>query len=185
MPTSVDLLREFNYNRYFVETGTWHGDGVRAALKAGFKDIRSVELSPQLYEANRQAFAKERKVKLFVGSSEDLLEKMIADISRPITFWLDAHYSEGDTAKGREMTPLLKELAAIGRHALRTHTILIDDRRCFSKPEFDGIMESDARKMILEINPSYSFFLADGFVKGDILVASLKAPSKKSKLITS
>jgi hypothetical protein len=183
MPINETLLREFSYNRYFLETGTWHGDGVRAALRAGFRDIRSVELSPQLYEMNRLKFEKERRVKLFLGSSDERLAEMMHDLVSPATIWLDAHYSEGDTAKGQEMTPLLKELAVIKTHPMKNHAILIDDVRCFSKPEFDGIRESDAQLLIKDINPSYSFFYADGFAANDILVAMVEGPKRKYKSI--
>jgi len=37
-------------NPVFIETGTYHGEGIQYALQAGFKNVRSVELSEPLYQ---------------------------------------------------------------------------------------------------------------------------------------
>src|ERR1041384_4254712 len=103
MPASADLFKR-HPNTVFIETGTYLGDGVKAAIAAGFATIRSVELSDDLYEKNVRRFAANSQVKIFHGSSETQLWNMIADIKEPATFWLDAHYSGGITVKGNEMS---------------------------------------------------------------------------------
>lgn len=64
-------------------------------------------------------------------------------------FWLDAHYSRGDTARGEEETPILKELELIGAHPVRGHLLLIDDARCFGVdegyPSIERMRETAAR----------------------------------------
>jgi hypothetical protein len=45
-------------------------------------------------------------------------------------FWLDGHWSAGDTAGEGDECPLLEELATIGPQ----HAILIDDARLFIEP---------------------------------------------------
>jgi hypothetical protein len=56
---------------------------------------------------------------------------ILSSINEPILFWLDGHYSGGETAKGEANTPILKELEFILRHPIKNHVILIDDARCF------------------------------------------------------
>ena len=36
-------------NRIFVETGSFNGDGIQAAIEAGFETIHSIELSEHYY----------------------------------------------------------------------------------------------------------------------------------------
>jgi hypothetical protein len=90
---------------------------------------------------------------------------MIKDINVPITFWLDAHESGGETAKGLHGDPILQELDIIKRHQLKNHTIMIDDLRGMSNKEIEN--------KLLEINPNYKFCFEDGFVPNDVLVARL------------
>lgn len=161
MPASVHLFKR-HPNAVLIETGTYLGDGVLAALAAGFQTVRSVELSDTLYAKNLQRFAGEKRVRLFHGSSEDQLWTMIADIRAPMTFWLDAHYSQGVTAMGKEMNPLLKELEIISRHPIKTHTLLIDDRRLAGTADFGFITEDQIRASIQAIHPGYRFSYETG-----------------------
>jgi hypothetical protein len=181
MPASVDLFKR-HPNTVLVETGTYLGDGVKAALAAGFAIIRSVELSNDLFEKNAARFAAHTQVKIYHGSSEEQLWNMISDIREPITFWLDAHYSGGITVKGSEMSPILKEIAIIGRHPIKTHTILIDDRRQVGTADFDFVTEEQIHAVIRAINPAYRFSNETGsdahaMFLNDIIVATTGANS--------
>src|SRR5438477_2757262 len=118
MPASAQMFKRYP-NPVFIETGTYLGDGIKQALLAGFAKIRSVELSEKLCEENVRRFANRANVKIYQGSSEGQLGYMIADIKEPITFWLDAHYSAGITARGDENSPILKELRVIAAHPVK------------------------------------------------------------------
>ena len=72
-----------------------------------------------------------RNVRLIEGDSGIRLPEMLADIRRPVLFWLDGHYSAGVTASAALHTPISAELQAILRHPVKGHVILIDDARCF------------------------------------------------------
>ncbi len=175
MPASLALFQRY-HNPVLIETGTYLGEGIKFALAAGFQTIRSVELSDKLYADNVRRFAEKPSVKIFHGSSEEQLWNMIEDIRQPMTLWLDAHYSAGITAKGSENSPILKELRIIGRHPIKTHTILIDDRRQVGTADFDFITEDQIRAGILAINPAYQISYDTGsdaheMFKNDIIVA--------------
>jgi len=158
-------------NKYFVETGTYRGEGVRKALSAGFKDVYSIELSPYYYKLCVGMFAKQKNVHLYFGDSAKELVTIIQQLNAPITFWLDGHCSMGNTARGDTMTPLMKELEAIKRHPIKTHTILIDDVRQFGTADFDWLSKDEVIKKIMEINPSYTIKYEDGYRPKDVLVA--------------
>jgi hypothetical protein len=156
-------------NEYFVETGSAQGYGIEAALKSGFKNVRSIDINPQYYELCMQKFSSNSSVKLFLGDSSEGLFDVISDINFPITFWLDAHIATGETG-----CPILQELEVIEKHPVKNHTILIDDVRLFGTYHFDFIPLSRVVDKIMEINPNYQISYTDGFVINDILVAEIK-----------
>lgn len=175
MPGSAQIFSKYP-NPVFVETGTYYGEGIVYALQAGFKNIRSVELFDKLYSICLEKFNNIPNVKLYQGNSSEKLWEMIADINQPITFWLDAHYSDSSTAKGPEFSPIVKELDIIKRHPIKIHTILIDDIRDMGTMFFDFVTREQVIAKIMEINPEYTITYengvhADRIFYNDILVA--------------
>jgi hypothetical protein len=115
--------------RCFVETGTYRG-GMIATLKGDFDEIYSIELSDELHSAARERFARDRHIKLVCGDSGEELPRLMERLACQALFWLDAHYSGGETAKGIEGNPIMKEIACILKDR-RAHVILVDDMRLF------------------------------------------------------
>lgn len=168
-----DTFKKFP-NKYFVEVGSFKGDGIERALQAGFSQVYSIEISEQFFNKCKKRFSKKPQVKLFLGDSAKILYKSIKKIDESITFWLDGHYCVG-TVKDDEQPLILQELEQIKKHSVKTHTILIDDVRLFGTEYFDFVTLDEIAEKILEINPDYEFFLIDGSVKNDILVARVKS----------
>lgn len=67
----------------------------------------------------------------------------------------------------------LRELSAIARHPIKTHSILIDDVRLFLTHNFGDISLGDVAEALWAINPEYVLERVDGYVPMDILTASL------------
>ncbi len=169
MPADARLFARYP-NPVLVETGTWHGDGVAAALEAGFPCVYSIELSEMLYARACDRFHGDPRVTLYVGQSNVWLPEVLDLIDGPATFWLDAHYSAGDTARGDVFCPILDELALIARHPVKTHTLLIDDLRLFGPGEF-GVSYEQLHSALMDINPTYVLTYADSpMAAADILV---------------
>ncbi len=133
--------------------------------------IYSIELSPVYYQYCRYLFRNFPKVHLLEGDSAKQFDLILDKIDAPATFWLDAHCSGGNTARGDSGTPILSELESIAKHPIKTHTILIDDVRLFGSEEFDFVPLDEVIERIRHINPLYTISFEDGYVPGDILVA--------------
>ncbi|AVP99869.1 hypothetical protein C7S18_23010 [Ahniella affigens] len=122
-----------------VETGTFRGD-MLAALAADFDKLYSIELSQELWQRARERFADKPHIELIQGDSGVEIKNLLPKLDRPALFWLDGHYSAGDTARGDKDTPILEELAAILEIKAPQHLIVIDDARCFgSDPAYPTI----------------------------------------------
>ena len=142
----------------FVETGSFQGAGIQKALDAGYENVISIELSTQYFLVCSERFSNKDNVKLVQGDSCDVLAPTINEIDEPIVFWLDGHYSCGETAKGKHWSPIMQELDAISKHPIKNHTIMIDDMRCWrtDNPEFKfGYL--DIEEKIKSINSDYHF----------------------------
>ena len=160
------------YSEVFVETGTLNGAGIITALRSGYSKVISIELDDNFYSIAKQTFSNFNNVEIVHGDSGIVLGDSIKNVNENITFWLDGHYSGEGTAYGIEEFPLKQELMHIKNHPIKTHTILIDDVRCWKEysPElnFDKIIE-----LVQSINKDYSFYFTEGFIEDDVLVCKV------------
>ena len=161
-------------NQWFVETGSYYGDGIECALSAGFTSIFSIEITETFYNYCKERFKNESKVRLFFGDSVMKLWEVIQPIWGPATFYLDGHWDiDPNETRGLLDFPLLRELDIIATHPIKTHTIIIDDVRLINtlwNLGLDKVIE-----MIYKINPKYKIHYEDGDAgrKNDVLVATV------------
>lgn len=118
-------------SQLLIETGTFLGDMVEAQ-KYKFKKIISIELGLELFRAAQKKFIKDKNVLIVQGDSGKVLSDILKNVNEPAIFWLDGHYSAGETAKGDKDCPIFEELEAIFDSKAFNHIILIDDARCFN-----------------------------------------------------
>ena len=172
--TTSEVFQHY-LKRVFIETGSFMGDGIQNALDAGFEEVYSIELSPNLFNHCVNRFRDNPHVHLYLGDSSKILATVLEELEEPVTFWLDGHCSTGNplTAKGDRNSPILEELAIIGNHSIKTHTILIDDVRYFGTPEFDNVESNMIIKAVMKINSEYQISYEDGFIANDVLVAEI------------
>lgn len=128
-----EMLLEYR-NRYntgiLVETGTYYGD-MTWAQRNNFHEIYSIELSKEFSEFAKKRFKKNPHIKIIQGDSGKIMSTLIKDIHEKALFWLDGHYSGGDTARGDKDSPILEEVKAILSSDLE-HVLLINDARNFT-----------------------------------------------------
>lgn len=150
MPITPEILREYPAS-VFIETGSFIGDGIQAALDShAFQVIFSIELSLKYYRYCMARFESEMRVSPLHGNSADKLRGLLRSFPHSSkTIWLDAHFSGGDTARS---SPIMGELQALKDEDQRT-TILIDDLRTLERDEIIDRVRA--------INPDYKITFLD------------------------
>lgn len=124
----IELAR-VNMSTIFVETGTFSGETGRWASKY-FEVVHTIELSENLYNSNSNELTQIKQVKTHLGDSRDILPKIVKNIgNQKAVYWLDAHWSGGETDGESDECPLLDELACLSNRT--EDIILIDDARLF------------------------------------------------------
>jgi|694.fasta_scaffold06393_12 hypothetical protein len=130
MPTQFDgrlFLKYKNNYSTFIETGTYLGDGVQAALNAGFSKVISIELAPTHYSICKNRFIENPNVDILFGDSRLLLPNILKTYNKNILFWLDAHCSGGQTSGDGVENTIEKELTALKDAKIKNFTLLLDD----------------------------------------------------------
>jgi hypothetical protein len=148
--------------RVLVETGTFEGEMVRKCLRV-FREIHSIELSPDYAREARRRFAAHPHVHIVEGDSATKLAEVLDRVHEPAVFWLDGHFSGGATARGRHDTPLAAELVAIARHGRHDHVILVDDARHLGQGDYPSVAWLTERLHAIE--PSYRIEIADDILR--------------------
>lgn len=168
MPISPFVLKDLKLGRVFVETGCYEGAGIAAALAAGFEEVVSIELDSSSALRASALFAG-KPVTVLHGDTVKLLPGVLAGLTEPATFWLDAHPVG--------WSPVIGELVAMADTPIRNHTILIDDRRLMHGPQYPAgwvtPSEEEVCRALLKINPAYKISFVNGFIPDDIIVAQV------------
>lgn len=146
----------------FIETGTCEGESVKTALPL-FKKIHSIELDITLAARAQEKFKDEPTVTIHQGDSAQILPALLPTVNNErILFWLDGHFSGGNTARGDINTPILQELVCIKNCGIADAIILIDDIRFFQNlaqfPDESAIGYPTFNELIQhihDINPNY------------------------------
>jgi hypothetical protein len=162
----IAVIRQYAsqlHSQTLIETGTYLGETINAC-KHLFKKLISIELDDKLYENAVNLFAHEPHIALYKGDSGEVLEKVLANITGPCLFWLDGHYSEGITAKGKLNTPIISELGHIFNRHIKDQVILIDDARCFNG-ENDYPTITYLKDFVTRHDKALKFIIADDIIR--------------------
>ena len=146
--------KQFGYS-LFIETGTYLGDMIVAQMN-NFNRLITVELGVDLWQQAKKKFSRDLKVTLLNGDSGKVIVDIMKDVNESAIFWLDGHYSAGDTSKGDKECPIYEELTGILKAKPLPHVILIDDARCFiGNNDYPTIGE--LLDFVSGINPNYDY----------------------------
>ena len=130
---SLTLNEVKHYSKWksnvFIETGTYMGDTLYNMLH-DFNKLYSIELSEKYFSQAVKRFD-DNKVTIIHGDSTIILKTLLNEVNASIFFWLDGHWSGGDTAKGNVDCPLLEEITIINDICKSKCIIAIDDVRLF------------------------------------------------------
>jgi hypothetical protein len=137
------LLRNNLDDSTWIETGTFLGDTTEF-LSFSSSFVHTIEPAPELYAKAKQRFLEFQNVKVHNAISEIIFPQLLPTLSGNVCFWLDGHYSGGNTFAGPNDTPLLVELKCISEnlHRFSNTVILIDDIRLCGKLHIYGAYPS-------------------------------------------
>ena len=136
MPIHKETLEAF-LNPIFVETGTYRGAGIQLANELGFERIYSVDIDPGRVKGVLKANAGNKHIHIEAMDSPDFLKKIMPELDKPTTFWLDAHPPGYDL--NRDNCPVWDELDII-RNCPVPYIVLIDDMVGFKKEARDDLI---------------------------------------------
>jgi hypothetical protein len=115
---------------HFIESGTYFGDTI-ASIKEKFQKVYTIDVSQMFYEKAKQRFQGNTNVTCFHGDSSTIMKNLLPLIQEPCIFWLDAHWSMGNTEFRDVHVPLYKELDVILSEMKVASLVIIDDVRLF------------------------------------------------------
>ena len=125
----VSELAQLSGAQTFVETGTFQGATTRWATEV-FDQVHTIELSSELYDQYHVELERLPGVHTHQGDSAEVLPQVVGQLDeRPTLFWLDGHWSGGETAGESSECPIMQELDCI--QPRKQDLILIDDARLF------------------------------------------------------
>lgn len=129
----ADLVFKFQLILGFdtlVETGTYLGESTHWAAWH-FHRVVTIE-KDRRYQEQAELVCKEfTNIEFILGDSRSSLPSVVAKLTNPSLFWLDAHNESNIFQDGPNDCPLLAELSALMISPL-DHVALIDDAHCFS-----------------------------------------------------
>jgi hypothetical protein len=133
------ILEKFqqNISQYdvLIESGTLGGQTI-INLQPHFRTLHTIELSEHYYnyfDKVKQEKNYQNVVNHF-GDTAKVLPEILKTLTtrNKVIFWLDGHWSSGNTAKGNKDCPLIEECISIDNlYFASTGVILIDDYRLF------------------------------------------------------
>ncbi|MEM8732804.1 MAG: hypothetical protein AAGG44_01185 [Planctomycetota bacterium] len=113
----------------FVETGTFQGATTRWAAGV-FAEVHTIELARGLFDEYSPELARIEGVHPHFGDSATKLPEIVSSLGdEPSLFWLDGHWSGGETAGEQAECPIIPELECLTQRP--RDLILIDDARFF------------------------------------------------------
>jgi len=126
-----DVGKTSNDFDLFIETGSYIGETLDN-VKSEFKKLISIEITEKYFTFCKHKFANDINIEMIREDSLIELPKLI-DVyyNKKIIFFLDAHYSAGDTGKNNIDVPLIEELKIIRDKYINEGLIIIDDADLF------------------------------------------------------
>jgi hypothetical protein len=140
-----EYINKYN-SEFFIETGTYKGDGLSYAKMFNFSKLFSIEILKELQDSNILKFKNDDRITLINNNSIDGLSDIFTKNKIGSTiFWLDAHlpkfYSneyDDDYIKNKDiLIPLELELEIIKNSKnIESDVFIIDDLRIYERGNF-------------------------------------------------
>ena len=138
----LNNLRD-DYRKYncFIETGTYKGETI-FALEPLFEKLYTIEFSEKYYNNTKNNYSG-NKINFILGDSSIVFESLLPNITDKCIFFLDGHWSGGDTGHSSKDCPLEEEITHINNLYQNDAIIIIDDFRLFGLDKSSGKLGED------------------------------------------
>ncbi len=112
------LVKKYNVKN-IVETGTSKGETTLAFSKM-VDNVYTIEVKKEVYLISKRKLRKEKNIRMFLGSSPNVLKRILPSLKGKTLFFLDAHWGH--------YWPILDELNEISKvSSLKESIIVIHD----------------------------------------------------------
>jgi hypothetical protein len=171
-----------DYTKYpcFIETGTLNGD-TTFALEPYFEKLYTIEFSEKYYTGTKNNY-RGNKINFILGDSSIVFESLLPTISEKCVFFLDGHWSSGDTGHSNKDCPLEEEITHINNLFQNEAIIIVDDFRLFGLDSSSGKLSEDWSKItkdallnILKLRINKVYHLDSSMAKDDRLIIHINA----------
>lgn len=160
---TIEAYRSQSNYQVLVETGTFMGHMINVQRKK-FKQLYSIELDGKLWQDATKRFSAYSNIRILQGDSGKVLKDLVPELTEPAIFWLDGHYSGGNTAKGDKDCPIYEELDAIFKAKQRKNILLIDDARLFNGQNDYPTLEQ-LTTYVKSKDPAYTVSVKDDIIR--------------------
>ena len=145
------LLLQDDYTKYnsFVETGTFLGE-TTFTMEPFFNKLYTIEFSEKYYNNTKNKYNGD-KIHFILGDSSIVFESLLPNITDKCIFFLDGHWSGGDTGHSNKDCPLNEEITHINNLFTNDAIIIIDDFRLFGLDKSSGKLGEDWSKINKEV----------------------------------
>ncbi len=115
----------------FVEGGTYKGETAKS-MSGKFRKVYTIEKSDAMFDIAKENLKNIENITMLKGDTREHLHSILENNDN-LLFWLDAHWSGGETYGEEDECPLIEELEIIFEYN-KNYVILIDDARLFLAP---------------------------------------------------
>ena len=151
-------------NSIAIETGTYKGRTSKLLLQIS-NEVVTIEANNDFYRKAKRKLSSLPAITVLFGDSSDLIKTALPQEDMNCAFWLDAHFSGGNTAGRTNPCPLLLELNQILSSRKSQNTVIfIDDSR--------GLIGSNGWPYLSEITLLLSQYQFSSIIIDDVLIAS-------------
>ena len=177
-------MLQSDYKNYsnFIETGSYMGETI-FHMEQYFSKLYTIEIKQEFY-LRLKHFYKGNKINFYLGDSGEVLINVLPNINGKSIIFLDGHWSECGTGKGKKDCPLYEELNSIILNHNDEAIIIIDDARLFGMGpnnknklgvcNWEDINTENILKIVKDRMMKH-YFLPSNFDKEDRLVIHISA----------
>ena len=172
----LELLQDdFTKYKCFIETGTYLGETI-FSVEPLFNKLHTIEFSEKYYNGTKNKYNGD-KINFILGDSSIEFRTLLPTLNEKCIFFLDGHWSSGDTGHAAKDCPLVEEITLINDLFTNEAIIIIDDVRLFGIKGAEDWSDINKEKLlniiVSRINKIYT--LDSHQAKGDRLIIHINA----------